>query len=510
MNLIKKLVARNLLLSKHGAPLIISEEDGFLQCTDCGEKYPIKNNAVDFFNDYLPRSRLPLQPPREFVHDVARSLGIAAEENHMQQVALAIQDTTNVARQDFGITSEIRELASRMKLEEPDWYNWVADQQFVTDYPVNTPIRVSILSSFIGGILPKGKTLYRSIRIRNDGDCLLSSKPENGLRISYHWLDANKNMHTYEGVRSPLPRDIRPGEEITVVMNIKTPPRSGLYYLQICPLQEFVSWNENQSLTLEVNVQRKHRHILSNIRHIRVPFDFNEEIQFVRTMLNRYFGNPASHSNRPLLLEIGGGVYPQSLPLSGSQADVISLDISFPMSQLGSIYWSQEFTESNSDHFAFLTANANDALPFQEKIFDGIIICAALHHFADPIHLLCRLKRYLKDDAVFIIVREPCNPNPFDVQYLEDIQKGINEQQFEMAEYAYIFREAGLFPIEACVRSSCSLMVVLKKNETNRTSRWAALLQKTEGLSRFRKVLNRIKKLMYSVLRRNSTEFIKI
>ena len=464
MNLIKRLLSKNFLLSTHGAPLILSERGDFLQCTQTKKRYPVKNNVIDFFNNYSPLPEPILEPPREFVCEVAKSLGIAIEKNSLLKVAEAIKGTINIVDEDRGITSEIRELASRMKLPEPDWYASSADQYVATEYPVNTHVKVSIVSHFIGEALPRNKTLYRSVRIRNEGDCILSSNPENGFCMSYHWLDAGKNTCIFEGIRSPLPRDIRPGEEITVAMEIRTPPKTGLHYIQICPLQELVSWNEAQSAIFEVDIVKKTKHMLSEIKQIKVPFDFNEEIEFVRDLLNRRFGDFAEAPERPLLLEIGGGVYPQCLPLSASRADVISLDISLPMSQLGTTYWSQESIEANPDHFAFITANANNILPFREKIFDGIVICATLHHFADPIDLLRRLQRYLKDDAIFIIVREPCNPNPLDVQYLEDIQKGINEQQFELAEYAYIFREANLVPIEAYVRSSCSLMVILKKS----------------------------------------------
>lgn len=471
MKLIKRLVKKKLLLSNYHKPLSVAPAGDSLVCNWSREIYPVKNNAIDFFTRY---DKSPLQippPPMDFVKSVAESLGIQPVELQLAKVAEAIKDTTKTVQGDPELSSEIRELASRMALREPLWYTTVGARKRVDTYSVNTQVKISFISNFINGTLPSDKTVYRSMRIKNLGACTLSSKPREGFYLSYHWYDSNMKQVIKEGLRSALPRDLQPDEEITVPLQIKTPAEPGLYHLQICPVQEYVSWNEDQAILLQISVREDYTHLLSNARYVDVPFSFNEELDLAKSLLGDYFGMKMTSSIRQLLLEVGGGVYPVSLPLSESCADVISVDISYSMSQLGAIYWSQPHVRASEDHFAFLTADVSKTLPFRRSIFDGVVICAALHHFADPIRLLLNLQKYMKNDGILVIVREPCAPNPYDRQYLEDIEKGINEQQFELEEYSHIFECAGLEPIDVCVRSKCSLMAVLKKS-SSRHGRW--------------------------------------
>lgn len=89
------------------------------------------------------------------------------------------------------------------------------------------------------------------VHLKNTGNTIW--KNENHIYLAYHWLDASGNIINYDGIRSNLPKDIAPGEDITFVAQIHTPEKSGLYQLQWDMVQENVTWfsekNPNNALT---------------------------------------------------------------------------------------------------------------------------------------------------------------------------------------------------------------------------------------------------------------------
>jgi hypothetical protein len=61
------------------------------------------------------------------------------------------------------------------------------------------------------------------------------------VHLSYRWLDAGGAV-VAEGLRTPLPRVVAPGESVEVEIAVEAPPRSGSYTLALEPVLEFVSW----------------------------------------------------------------------------------------------------------------------------------------------------------------------------------------------------------------------------------------------------------------------------
>lgn len=131
------------------------------------------------------------------------------------------------------------------------------------------------------------------------------------------------------------------------------------------------------------------------------------------------------------------------------------------MCQLGSLFYSYVDKQYDQTKYCFIACDASN-LPIKEALFDGCVIYAALHHFSDPISFLLNLKKYIKKDGFFAIMREPCNPNPWDPDYLRDIRNGINEQMWSIEEYSQIFDKAGLKLIGGRIDSNCSLKVILE------------------------------------------------
>jgi ubiquinone/menaquinone biosynthesis C-methylase UbiE len=110
----------------------------------------------------------------------------------------------------------------------------------------------------------------------------------------------------------------------------------------------------------------------------------------------------------------------------------------------------------------FMAADAESAC-FADDMFDGVVMFAALHHFPDPVAILRALARKTKAGGFLGVLREPCEPNPWDVAYLRDIRNGINEQMFSIEEYNEIFRRAGVRPESMRVDGGHSLKAILTR-----------------------------------------------
>lgn len=93
-------------------------------------------------------------------------------------------------------------------------------------------------------------TPYRlPITVTNTG---LAPWPVSGpspVRLSYHWLDAAGRMVVWDGARTDLPRDIAPGESVSLNALVVAPPQPGTYLLQWDLLQENVSWFSARGVT---------------------------------------------------------------------------------------------------------------------------------------------------------------------------------------------------------------------------------------------------------------------
>lgn len=78
------------------------------------------------------------------------------------------------------------------------------------------------------------------------------------VRVSYHWLDAESSeMIIFDGLRTPLPGDLAPGEQVIIGLRVQAPEEAGEYQLQIDLTQEKVTWfstRTGQATTLTVRV----------------------------------------------------------------------------------------------------------------------------------------------------------------------------------------------------------------------------------------------------------------
>lgn len=127
--------------------------------------------------------------------------------------------------------SEIDALASSPVLTEADYAVGLA----LFDDP-GGPVR-----------LAPGEVRPLHVRVRNRGGATwrwgLEQQPE--IRVSYHWRSAGGDAHTYEGLRSPLPCNLGPGEAAIVPVWVEVPAEPGRYRLEIDLVHEHVRWFES-------------------------------------------------------------------------------------------------------------------------------------------------------------------------------------------------------------------------------------------------------------------------
>jgi ubiquinone/menaquinone biosynthesis C-methylase UbiE len=425
-------------------------------CKQCQSYYPVKSGVVDFFNNYNLRLSGKSEVSETFLQAVSSHFGFPNTREVQFALKEAIEATQLTALGSDCLTAEIRELASRMGVTLSPWKNeTVISQQPIRQDVTGTP-EISFIRHYIDSTLPADKEIYRSIRIKNTATTSLLLNPDSPINLSYHWLDEKGRLIDYEGLRSPIPREMQPNDEVTVITKLRTPAAPGNYILRVCSMQEYVAWHDDNYLDIPLSVSSMGESPLSFLPANDLPFDYSSDIAWSQEIIEKQFRTADSN-----ILEIAGGVFPQSIHLAATECNVYSIDISFAMSQIGSLYYNHVDQRYTPDRFLFLCADAT-ALPFQESVFDGIVICAALHHFPDPINLLKDLKKYLRNNGRIVIVREPCQPNPWDIDYLRDIRNGINEQMWTTEEFDFIFRSAGLKIIDGRIDSCSSLKVVLR------------------------------------------------
>ena len=69
-----------------------------------------------------------------------------------------------------------------------------------------------------------------------------SEQTPHPILLSYHWLDAQRGPVEYDGLRTPLPRPLPPGEACALTMRVRAPAKPGRYVLEIDLVEEGVSW----------------------------------------------------------------------------------------------------------------------------------------------------------------------------------------------------------------------------------------------------------------------------
>jgi SAM-dependent methyltransferase len=91
--------------------------------------------------------------------------------------------------------------------------------------------------------LPHAQEISVEVGIRNlSWRPWTSERAERPILISYHWLDSSRRAVEYDGLRTPLPRPLAPGDACDAAVRLRTPALAGSYLLEIDLVEEGVSW----------------------------------------------------------------------------------------------------------------------------------------------------------------------------------------------------------------------------------------------------------------------------
>ena len=86
------------------------------------------------------------------------------------------------------------------------------------------------------------------------------------MNLSYHWFDRTGAVVVFDGLRTPLPHDVQPGESVQLRATIQPPDRAGQYTLEVTLVQETVAWfpeRDGDKLTRSVNVINSNSEVAS-------------------------------------------------------------------------------------------------------------------------------------------------------------------------------------------------------------------------------------------------------
>jgi hypothetical protein len=87
-----------------------------------------------------------------------------------------------------------------------------------------------------------GATTTARLVLENGGAATWRSRGEDGLQVSYHWLDTRGNAIVWDGARTAFPRPVAPGEQVTVDVQLDAPRPPGRYVLRFDLVEEHRFW----------------------------------------------------------------------------------------------------------------------------------------------------------------------------------------------------------------------------------------------------------------------------
>jgi hypothetical protein len=78
--------------------------------------------------------------------------------------------------------------------------------------------------------------------LENGGSATWRSRGDEGLQLSYHWLDTHGNAIVWDGTRTGFPHPVAPGESITLDVPLDAPRPPGRYLLRFDLVEEHRFW----------------------------------------------------------------------------------------------------------------------------------------------------------------------------------------------------------------------------------------------------------------------------
>jgi hypothetical protein len=138
--------------------------------------------------------------------------------------------------------------------------------------------QVAFESHKVASEIPSGQTVAADITVKNVSPVTWPSKPDErgryAVNLSYHWLDQKGSTVVFDGLRTPLPRDLKSGESVDLKAQIQAPAKPGRYTLEVTLVQERAAWfpeKRGARLVLPVTVLEAGETTLGSAGAVPVP-----------------------------------------------------------------------------------------------------------------------------------------------------------------------------------------------------------------------------------------------
>ena len=148
------------------------------------------------------------------------------------------------------------------------------------EYSARIKSPISGLRAFEGG------TAEIELQIKNTGKEEWSSQAPYPCLLSYHLLDKAGGTLRHDNVRTALPNNVRPGEEVFLKVRVKAPLEKGDYRLEFDLLREGLAWfKDSGSPTLIIPLQVEERNWAGGTEIESSVPEFKELLKLIRLTL---------------------------------------------------------------------------------------------------------------------------------------------------------------------------------------------------------------------------------
>jgi len=121
---------------------------------------------------------------------------------------------------------------------------WFKDKGIPPD-PTPTGVGPDYRATYAVGAVPQlqiGQTVAVPVTVTNTGLGVFPAAGATPVDLSYHWYDQSGKLVVWEGLRTALPADLRPGQTVPLQAQVQSPPDGGTYQLRFDLVLEGVSW----------------------------------------------------------------------------------------------------------------------------------------------------------------------------------------------------------------------------------------------------------------------------
>jgi hypothetical protein len=113
----------------------------------------------------------------------------------------------------------------------------------VLEADTRPPYRVTWLEIERPARLAAGETAEVKLRLRNDGSKTWVNSGPNQMRLGYEWFTDEGEKVGLPDLRTPLPLEVRPGQEVALATaQLQAPPDTGNYVLRWDMIEEGIAW----------------------------------------------------------------------------------------------------------------------------------------------------------------------------------------------------------------------------------------------------------------------------